>query len=85
MRLFYSRWDDSLFQQLRQMRDLMQIFNDILLQVNGDVKTALKIMNQLKKMGYLPKETDLDEFRRQLEDNKIIADRQERRQPDPQR
>jgi Ca-activated chloride channel homolog len=73
MRLFYSRWDDSLFQQLREMHDLMQIFNHILLQVNGDARTALKIMNQLKKMGYLPKETDLDEFRRQLESNKIIS------------
>ena len=73
MRLFYTHWDDSLIQQLRQMHDLMQIFNHLLLQVNGDVKTALKIMSQLKKMGYLPKEADLDEFRRQLENNKIIA------------
>jgi Ca-activated chloride channel homolog len=73
MRLIYSGLDDSLFRMLRQMRDLMQVFNHVLLQVNGDVKAALKIMEQLKKMGYLPKDSNLEEFRKQLEQNKIIA------------
>jgi Ca-activated chloride channel homolog len=73
MRLFYSRWDDAVFRQMRQMHDLTQIFNYLLLQVNGDVKTALKIMDRLKKMGYLPEDADLDDFRRQLEHDKIIT------------
>ncbi len=73
MRLIYSQWDDSLFRMLRQMRDLMQVFNHLLLQVNGDIKTALKIMEQLKKMGYLPKDADLEAFKRQLEQNKLTA------------
>lgn len=73
MRVIYSQWSDSLTRQLRDMRDLMSIFNHILLQVNGDVKTALGIMNQLRKMGYLPAEADLDAFKRQLEENRTIS------------
>ncbi len=72
MRIIYSEWDDSLIDQLRQMRDLMSIFNYLLLQVNGNVKMALQIMDQLKRMGYLPKDADLEDFKRNLEENQII-------------
>jgi len=54
----------------------------LLLQVNGDVRTALKIMNQLKKLGYLPRDTDLDEFAGSSKKRKS-SPRQERRQSDP--
>ncbi|MGB5106926.1 MAG: VWA domain-containing protein [Candidatus Zixiibacteriota bacterium] len=72
MRFIYSEWDDSLIDQLRQMRDLMSIFNYLLLQVNGNVKMALQIMDQLKRMGYLPKDADLEDFKRNLEESQII-------------
>ncbi len=73
MRFFYSKWDDTLLQQLRQMRDLMSIFNHILLQVNGNVKMAMQLMEQLKRMGYLPEGANLDEFRKQMEGQNIIT------------
>ncbi len=73
MRLFYSRWDDGLSHRLREMQDLMRLFNEMLLRVNGDVKTALKIMSQLKKMGYLRENADLEAFRKELLRSKIIT------------
>jgi uncharacterized protein with von Willebrand factor type A (vWA) domain len=73
MRFLYSKWDESLLEQLQQMRDLMAIFNRILLQVNGDVEMALQIMEQLQKMGYLPQGADLDDFKREIQSQKIIA------------
>ena len=73
MRFIYSAWDDSMIEQLHQMRDLMSIFNYLLLQVNGNVKMALQIMDQLKRMGYLPKDADLEEFKRNLEESQIIS------------
>ena len=73
MRFIYSAWDDSIIEQLRQMRDLMSIFNYLLLQVNGNVKMALQIMDQLRRMGYLPKDADLEEFKRNLEESQIIS------------
>ncbi len=73
MRFFYSKWDDTLLQQLQQMRDLMSIFNHILLQVNGNVKMAMQLMEQLKRMGYLPEGANLDEFRKQMENQNIIT------------
>ncbi len=73
MRFLYSQWDDSLLDQLKQMRDLMSIFNRILLQVNGDVEMALQIMEQLKKLGYLPAGSNLDEFKREMQKQRIIT------------
>jgi len=55
------------------MRDLMQIFNQLLLRLNGDVKQALKALRQLQKMGYIPEEWDLDKFEEELKNKKIIA------------
>lgn len=73
MRFIYSDTDTALLSRLRQMRDLMSIFNHILLQVNGNVQLALQIMEQLQRMGYLPEGADLGEFRRQLEEQRIIT------------
>jgi len=72
MRFFYSKLDTGFLDQLRMMKDLMAIFNYLLLQTNGDVERALKIMERLKEMGYLPADFDLDEFRKKLEQDKII-------------
>jgi len=73
MRFWYSKIDDRLLQQLRAMRDLMQIFNQLLLRLNGDVKQALKALRQLQKMGYIPEDWDLDKFEEELKNKKIIA------------
>jgi len=72
MRYFYSKWDDEFLRRLKALSDLMAIFNYILLQVSGDVERALQVMERLKEMGYLPPDADLEEFRRQLEEKKIV-------------
>ena len=75
MRFIYSQWDDVFFNNLRNMKDLMSVFNYVLLQVNGNVEMALRVMKQLQKMGAIPPDWDLEEFKKQLEKQKII-DRQ---------
>ncbi len=55
------------------MRDLMSIFNQLLLRLNGDVKQALKVLRQLQKMGYIPAEFDIKQFEKDLLDKNIIA------------
>jgi uncharacterized protein with von Willebrand factor type A (vWA) domain len=73
MRFIYSGWNDSLFQKIKNMKDLLAIFNYLLLQVNGNVEMALKLMEKLQQMGYLPEDFDLEEFKKALLDSKIIA------------
>ncbi len=73
MRFIYSEWDDSFAARLRGMRDLQHIFNQVLLQVNGDVEMALDIMQRLKDDGYLPADFDLEKFKRELQDRNYIT------------
>lgn len=78
MRFIYSRWDDSLLRKLKALKDLMAIFNYILLQVNGNVDKALEVMQRLQEMGYLPPDFDLEEFKRELAERKVISIRDNR-------
>jgi Ca-activated chloride channel homolog len=73
MRLIYSEWDNSRINQLVNMKDLMSIFNYLLLQVNGNAEMALKLMRKLQKMGVLSKDYDLEKFQRQLDEQKLVS------------
>lgn len=73
MRFFYSKWDDELLQRIRAMRDLMDIFNQLLLRLNGDVKMAFKALHRLQEMGYIPADWDLKKFEEELQKRNIIT------------
>ena len=73
MRFFYSEWNESAFAKLKNMKDLLSIFNYLLLQVNGDADLALKLMRKLQRMGVLPPNYDLDQFEQNLEKDKIVT------------
>lgn len=73
MRFVYSEWDESAIQKLKNLKDLMSIFNYLLLQTNGNPDMALKLMRKLQKMGVLPRDYDLDKFEESLEKNKIVS------------
>jgi len=73
MRFIYSEWDDSLIQKIKDMQDLLSIFNHLLLKTSGDVDLALQIMRELGKIGALPQGVDLDEFEKNLLEQNIIA------------
>jgi len=75
MRFIYSEWDESAVQKIKNMKDLMSIFNYLLLQVNGNADLALKLMRKLQRMGVLPKDYDLDKFEKELDKSKIISHR----------
>ncbi|HDS01037.1 MAG TPA: VWA domain-containing protein [candidate division Zixibacteria bacterium] len=73
MRFIYSEWDDAAIQKLQNLKDLMSIFNYLLLQVNGDAEMALKLMRKLQAMGVLPEDFDLDGFEKNLEKSNIVS------------
>lgn len=72
MKFIYSKWDEALFKALKNISDLMSIYNFLLMRLNGNVEDVLKMMEDLQKEGYISAEHDLKEFKKQLEENKLI-------------
>lgn len=72
MRFVYSEWDDELFEKLRSLADLLAIFNYLLIRFNGDVEETLKMMERLQQQGYIDARYDLEEFKKQLEEQRLI-------------
>lgn len=72
MKFTYSEWDDELFNQLKAFSDLMSIFNYLLTRLSGDVEATLKLMERLQEQGILDEHYDLEEFRRKLEESRMI-------------
>jgi uncharacterized protein with von Willebrand factor type A (vWA) domain len=72
MRYRYSEWDEDLIRRLLADRDLMRLFNYILLQTNGDVDEAMRWMKYLQERGVFADDIDLDDFERRLREDRII-------------
>ncbi|HET6485853.1 MAG TPA: hypothetical protein VFH83_05510 [Spirochaetia bacterium] len=72
MRWEYSEWDQVLQDLLKSFQDLMSLFNYLLLMAAGDVDKVFQWMRYLQERGSLGEEVDLEEFRRQLEQQRII-------------
>lgn len=78
MRFRYSEWDEDLIRRLLAQRDLLRLFNYLLLQTNGDVNEALRWMRYLQKQGILSADLDLAEFERKLKQDRIVQEKDKR-------
>lgn len=83
MRYRYSEWDEDMIRRLLADRDLMRLFNYILLQTNGDVDEALRWMKYLQERGILSEDVDLDDFERRLREDRLIQKVGDRNQLTP--
>ena len=72
MKFRYSEWDEALENLLRQFQTLSALFNQLLLQTDGDVEEAFRWLEYLKEKGLLPGSFDLDAFRAELEKQDVI-------------
>ena len=72
MKFRYSEWDEALAQRLKQFKTLKSLFNQLLLQTDGDVEEAFRWLRYLKERGMLPPNFDIDAFRAQLEQDNVI-------------
>ncbi len=72
MKFVYCRWDEVLAARLQHLADLTAIFNYLLMRLNGDVEEALRLMERLQQQGILDAKYDLEEFKKQLEDGRLI-------------
>ncbi len=78
MRYRYTKWDEDLIRRLLAERDLMRLFNHLLLQTNGDVEEALRWMRYLQQQGILSANVDLGDFEKKLKEDRIIREEGDR-------
>jgi Ca-activated chloride channel family protein len=72
MKFIYSQWDEELFQRLKQLTDLMAIFNYLLVRMNGNVEETFRLMEKLQREGLIDPKFDLGELKKQLQESKIV-------------
>ena len=72
MKFVYSQWDDDFFNLLKQLSDLMTVFNYLLVRLNGDVDETFRTMDELQQEGMIDSDYDLGEFKKQLEKGKVV-------------
>jgi Ca-activated chloride channel family protein len=68
----YAEWDESLAAMLDSFQSLMSLFQYLLLMAAGDVDQVFQWLRLLQERGHLDPDIDLDEFRRRLEEERII-------------
>lgn len=68
----YSDWDPKKVQQVNNFKELLQLFNYLLLKFDGDADKTLNYMEYLQERGYINPDIDIDEFREQLENQEYI-------------
>jgi Ca-activated chloride channel homolog len=68
----YAEWDSALAALLKSFESLMGLFNYLLLMAAGDVEQVFRWLAYLQERGSLDPDIDLEEFRRRLEEERII-------------
>ncbi len=68
----YSEWDKTLESLLKSFQDLMSLFNYLMLMAAGDVDQVFRWMKYLQERGNIGADLDLEEFRKHLEEERII-------------
>jgi len=72
MKFIYSEWNEELFNKLKNLSDLMAIYQYLLMKLSGDVEAVLKLMERLKDEGILDDKYDLEEFKKTLKDKDMV-------------
>ena len=72
MRFRYEHLDPELRRLLKSFRDLLRIFNELLLRAGGDAEQALRYLRHLQQQGYIPEDVDLAQFQAKLEESDYV-------------
>jgi Ca-activated chloride channel family protein len=72
MKFIDSEWNEELFNRLKNLSDLMAIYQYLLMKLSGDVEAVLGLMRRLQEQGILDDKYDLDELEKALRDKDLI-------------
>ena len=73
MRYRYSDYPVDLLRALLTYQELVKLFLQLVLQTGGDVEEALKWLKYLQERGIIDPGIDLEQFRKELQKNEIVA------------
>jgi Ca-activated chloride channel homolog len=75
MRYRYGDYPVDLLRELLTFQELTKLFLQLVLQTGGDVEEALRWMKYLQERGMIDPSIDLNQFRRELEKNEVVEER----------
>jgi Ca-activated chloride channel family protein len=78
LRFAYTAWDEALARQIAALKSLHHLFFQLLLRTQGDVEEAFRWLDYLQQQGHLPRDWDLDAFRKEMEQEGIVGEEQGR-------
>jgi Ca-activated chloride channel family protein len=68
----YAEWDKALENLLKSFQNLMSLFNYLMIMAAGDVEKVFRWLRYLQQRGSIDPDVDLGEFRKHLEDERIL-------------
>jgi uncharacterized protein with von Willebrand factor type A (vWA) domain len=72
----YSRWDERLVQNLNLVKNLLSLYNRLLLMTDGDVDEALRAMEELGgRFGFFNEKFSIEDFKKHLRDQDAISEK----------
>ena len=71
----YSKWDERLTQNIHFLRNLLSLYNRLLLMTDGKVDEALRALEELgERFGFLNPKFTIDDFKKHLKDQDAIQE-----------
>jgi Ca-activated chloride channel homolog len=68
----YSQLDLAKYGTVKDFKELLNLFNQLLLRTHGDVDEAFEWMENLQEREYISKDIDLEKFKQQLEEAEYV-------------
>ncbi len=81
MRYEYFQWDAEIRKKISSFKELLKIFNHLLLITAGNIEAATRLLQRLQKKGYLDEKINLSEFLQQLKKAGFVVDGEIRNRP----
>jgi uncharacterized protein with von Willebrand factor type A (vWA) domain len=71
----YSQWDDQLLRDLNFLKNLLSLYNRLLLMTDGDVDEALRALEDLgERFGFFNEKFTLEDFKKRLQEQEVIRE-----------
>ena len=75
MDLRYSQWDDRILRDLNFLKNLLSLYNRLLLMTDGDVDEALRALEELgDRFGFFNDKFTMEDFKKRLKEEEVIRD-----------
>jgi uncharacterized protein with von Willebrand factor type A (vWA) domain len=71
----YSQWDDRILRDLNFLKNLLSLYNRLLLMTDGDVDEALRALEDLgDRFGFFNEKFTIEDFKKRLQEQEVIRE-----------